>query len=230
MGDPADVLLHKKWYEPFRDLIYVSPHTYALRKLDHKILKHVTRRFGFFVEAGANDGIQQSNTLYFEKHRNWRGILIEPDPALASRCRKTRIKSITVEAALVAPADSGKTVSFTSMGLMGHVHGSFKTEGEAQSHVRSAGECFQPSPKPIHVRGLTLTEILVQHSVKKIDLLILDVEGYEAQALSGLEFAKYKPEFILVEARYPDEIHAILSDKYTLKDKLTERDWLYCLK
>lgn len=220
----------KKWYEWLIDLVRESPNTYSLSRLDHKILKHLKKRFGFFVEAGANNGIQQSNTLYFEKHRNWRGILIEPDPVLATQCRKFRVNSITVEAALVAPEDSGKLVSFTSMGLMGYVHGSFKTEEEAQSHVRSAGECFQPSPMSIHVKGLTLTEILDQCRVKKIDLLILDVEGYEAQALSGLEFAKYNPEFILVEARYPDEVHAILSNKYTLKDKLTERDWLYCLK
>jgi hypothetical protein len=34
------------------------------------------RRFrGFFVEAGAHDGVDISNTLYLEKKLGWRGLL-----------------------------------------------------------------------------------------------------------------------------------------------------------
>ena len=34
---------------------------------------------GFFVEAGAWDGVYLSNTLFLERQRNWTGILIEPN-------------------------------------------------------------------------------------------------------------------------------------------------------
>ncbi len=43
-----------------------------------KILK--SKRNGFFIEAGGYTGEEGSNTLYFEKERNWTGILIEPLP------------------------------------------------------------------------------------------------------------------------------------------------------
>ena len=33
---------------------------------------------GFFIEAGADDLITDSNTLFFEIERSWTGILIEP--------------------------------------------------------------------------------------------------------------------------------------------------------
>ena len=40
------------------------------------------KRLGFFFEAGAGNGIEKSNTLYLEYERNWRGILVEPNPVL----------------------------------------------------------------------------------------------------------------------------------------------------
>ena len=37
-------------------------------------------RNGFFIEAGAHDGVDISNTLYLEKQLGWTGILVEPNP------------------------------------------------------------------------------------------------------------------------------------------------------
>ena len=39
---------------------------------------------GFFIEAGAADGEWFSNTLYFERHHGWTGLLVEPNPDLLS--------------------------------------------------------------------------------------------------------------------------------------------------
>ena len=44
---------------------------------------------GFFIEAGAADGEWFSNTLYFERHHNWTGLLVEPNPDLLSDLVKT---------------------------------------------------------------------------------------------------------------------------------------------
>ena len=35
---------------------------------------------GTFVEFGARNGVDHSNTLYFERALGWRGILVEADP------------------------------------------------------------------------------------------------------------------------------------------------------
>ena len=37
---------------------------------------------GFFVEAGAAEGVKYSNSLFFELKRNWHGLLVEPSPSL----------------------------------------------------------------------------------------------------------------------------------------------------
>ena len=51
---------------------------------DKKVLKYLPTAPGFFIEAGANDGLKQSNTFYLESRRGWRGLLVEPIPELAS--------------------------------------------------------------------------------------------------------------------------------------------------
>ena len=40
---------------------------------------------GFFVEYGAADGEELSNTLYMERALKWRGILIEANPNFFSQ-------------------------------------------------------------------------------------------------------------------------------------------------
>ena len=40
------------------------------------------KKNGFFVEAGAFDGENFSNTLLFELKHNWTGLLVEPNPDL----------------------------------------------------------------------------------------------------------------------------------------------------
>jgi hypothetical protein len=37
-------------------------------------------RGGVYVEAGANDGVRQSNMLLIEQKFAWKGVLIEPSP------------------------------------------------------------------------------------------------------------------------------------------------------
>ena len=43
--------------------------------LDKRMLKFINYENGFYIECGANDGVNQSNTWYFEKQLKWRGLL-----------------------------------------------------------------------------------------------------------------------------------------------------------
>ena len=52
----------------------------ALQEIDKKMLKYINYRNGYYIECGANDGVNQSNTWYYEKCLDWKGILIEPIP------------------------------------------------------------------------------------------------------------------------------------------------------
>src|SRR5579863_7922949 len=95
---------------------------YGLNDLDRKLEHYINFDNGVFVEAGANDGQTQSNTAYFARHRGWRGLLIEPIPELAARCRVARLESIVENCALVACDADGESVQMTYCGLMSVVN------------------------------------------------------------------------------------------------------------
>lgn len=60
----------------------------AYNDLDKKLLKYINYKEGFYIDCGANDGINQSTTWFYEKTLNWRGILIEPIPQVFEMLKK----------------------------------------------------------------------------------------------------------------------------------------------
>jgi hypothetical protein len=94
---------------------------HGLNKIDKKIHKYLNYENGFYVELGANDGINQSNTLFFERELNWTGLLIEPNPYLFDLCRLNRGKNYVVNAACVSNEYLGETIKLEYSNLLTQV-------------------------------------------------------------------------------------------------------------
>lgn len=207
----------------------------ALNGLDRKIARHLDRAGGVFIEAGANDGVNQSNTYYFERMRGWTGLLVEPVPALAAECRRNR-RAKVVEAALVAEDIPGATVEIHVAGLMSTVAGALGDEATTQRHIET-GLAVQGlrRQESLLVPARTLSAVIDEVGLRQpIDLLSLDIEGGEAAALCGLDFHRHAPRWICVEARDEAAINAVLEPRYRLAEVLTDlgthRDLLYALR
>lgn len=188
----------------------------GLDGLDRKIARHLDFHGGFFIEAGANDGVRQSNTYWLERFRGWRGILVEPMPELARECRKNRPTATVVEAALVARAKKTDTVEMTFAGLMSTAAGAFATEAETSAHV-AAGLRVEKlaATYAVKVPARTLTQVLEAAGARgEIHLLSLDVEGMEEAVLRGLDFERFAPRMICVEMRPASRISEILGLRY----------------
>ena len=52
------------------------------------------------MECGAFDGEKHSNTLFFEKEKNWTGLLIEADPMHYARLKTKNRKAFSINACL----------------------------------------------------------------------------------------------------------------------------------
>lgn len=208
----------------------------ALHDLDRKLERHIGFDGGVFVEAGANDGVEQSNTYYLEKFRGWTGLLVEPEPGLAAACRRNR-RARVAEAALVAEDVPGATVVLNFAGLMSTVDGALGDAAATARHVATALS-VQPElagTRRVPVPARTLSALLDEAGlVRPVDLLSLDVEGGEAAALRGLDFSRHAPRFICVEARDAAAIAAVLEPRYRVVEVLTDvgshRDLLYGLR
>lgn len=192
----------------------------AINNLDIKLLPYIKKlREGFFIEAGANDGVKQSVSLYFEEYLNWRGILIEGVPMLYEACVGNRSsKNVFENSALVWPGFIGD-----------HVEMIYHSDSDGlMSAIDKIG-----NPKEITVnvntKARTLNSILEKNKMyfKDIDLLILDIEGVERGVLEGCNFDKWKIDLLLIEEKEETGIEQYLNKWYTRIDKLSEHDYLY---
>jgi FkbM family methyltransferase len=181
-----------------------SDNKFLDNKLDELFEK---KQNGFFVELGANNGILQSNTAFLEKNRNWSGVLIEPNIKNYEFCKLNRPNSICYNYACVSD-------DFTDE----FVYGDFNLDPNDQTSLMSSvnGTRLNLFKKNLtKVPASTLTNILDRQVIPKIDLLSLDVEGYEYSVLTGLDFNKYTPTYLLIE------IYCVSFEKITnyLKNK-----------
>ena len=199
----------------------------ALHAMDIRLERQVGTAPGFFVEAGANDGFAQSNTYSFERIHGWRGLLIEPVPELAREAARARRRSRVVNCALVA-TETAEPVCLRYGGLMTVVSG---TRTDDSDWVAAAHAVAQEEPEhQFTVPGRTLSSLLDEMRVTEVGLLSLDVEGYEAEALMGLDFKRHAPRFVLVEVHDDPAQAAVeeaLGSRYRLRERMSPIDVLY---
>ena len=169
---------------------------------------------GVFLEAGANDGLRQSNTLELEKKLGWRGILIEPSPFAFAELKQNRPENLLVNCALVAHAANGQIVRGTF--LDGHLTGTMDDSLMNRSQdipktklaaikIRMA-KMFRVSIRPtlVSVPAASLDAVFRKYEVDRIDFMSLDVEGLEIQVLKGIDFSRIAPTVIVLETRKSD--------------------------
>jgi FkbM family methyltransferase len=204
----------------------------AMHGMDRAVSALIDRD-GDFYEAGAKDGLTQANTYWLERFRGWRGVLIEPMPVLVDECHLERPDARVVHAALVAASDGAGAgaVRMQFGGLMSSVHGA---HGDADAERRwvepgLAIGWFESYEADVPAR--TLSEILDEERAPEIDLLSLDVEGFEPEALRGLDLERHAPRWILVEAHDVTAgraaIEASLGERYVLEEQLSPLDLMY---
>ena len=200
----------------------------AMHDMDRKLRRHLPEH-GFFVEAGAYDGYTQSNTYWLERFAGWRGLLVEPIPELHREAVRERPASRVVNCALVPPERSGQHVRLRYAGTMSIVAGARGDDRADDAYLESAF-AIPEEPYDVDVPGRTLTELLDEMKAPEVSLLSLDLEGYEAQALRGLELTRRAPRFILVEvvdATARKAVEAVLGDRYRLEEWLSPMDALF---
>ncbi|HEX3909318.1 MAG TPA: FkbM family methyltransferase [Solirubrobacteraceae bacterium] len=197
----------------------------ALHQLDVKLNAIIDRDGGFFIEAGANDGFTQSNTYWLERFRGWRGLLVEPMPELAAEARLSRPQATVVQCALVSQ-ETGEKVRMRFGDLMSMVDGARESGWTDFGTALGWRDQYE-----LDVQGRTLSALLDEIGAPEIDLLSLDVEGFEGPALRGLDLGRHAPRYILVEIhdreRDRPPVEEVLAERYVAHEWLSEWDLLY---
>ncbi len=152
------------------------------------------RKDGFFVDVGAAWPVQGSNTYYLEKHLGWTGIGIDALSEFGPAWKKLRPDSKFL-VFLVTDKSGGEGKFFKSAGL-----GISSTDRK-----HASGQMFgvEVEPEEISVPKTTLNDLLDREGVTKVDLLSMDIEGHELQALRGFDLERFQPELLVIEGKRP---------------------------
>lgn len=203
---------------------------FGLTKLDKQIVPFLPKRNGYYVELGANDGVRQSNTLHFEKYKNFSGVLIEPIPQKFEECKKNRsIRNYFSNSACVSFEYKKPTMKLLYSNLM-----TTSLEGDSDiadraKHAKSGEHLIKEKLYKFEINAKTLNDILIEAgSPHVIDLLSLDVEGSEIEVLKGIDFEKFTFKIICIESRDLEKIQTLLLAKgYILLKKISFHDYLF---
>ena len=206
--------------------------SYSLNFLDIKMLRYLNYDNGYFIECGANDGIRQSNTLYYEKKKNWKGILIEPSEKFYELKKNRSSTPKFYNGCCVSKKNHGKLIELDYLNLMTNV---VKKKNKKSNLLKNKAKKFMTSNEKNYlfkVKGLTIDYILKKsNSAKLIDFFSLDVEGSEFDVLNGINFKNYNFKYFLIETKNFKKLNTFLIKKnYKFIKKLSLHDYLFKFK
>ena len=166
---------------------------------------------GFFIEVGAGDPVNLSVSYHLEV-KGWKGILVEPQPALATKLKLNR-KAKVWPVACGSPQNKGEADFFVA--------------GEFSSLKKHAAFTDVIYSDKIVVPVMTLVEIICKECNPEIDFLSIDVEGSELNVLKGINLLKNRPRLIFIEYHVLslDIHHYFLRNKYKLVKRTGVNNW-----
>ena len=157
-----------------------------------RALKDISPEQGFYIDVGANSPSEGSVTKIFYD-LGWKGINIEPSPFWHAQLAAHRPRDINLN---VAASDvAGRLTLYDHPeGGLGTVIKDFAARHEAD---------FNFTMKTVEVDTVTLSSLCEDYAAAEIHFLKIDVEGHEEEAIRGMDFARFRPWILCIEATEP---------------------------
>lgn len=159
-------------------------------------------RGGYFLDSGASDGVNGSNSLLLESEFGWRGICVEPNNDLFARLSRVR-ECACVNCCLFDV--EGDVAFYEAAGVLGGIARAYDP-GHLE-YVRSMtsliadaeGKCDGIVVK----NARTIRSVLREHGAPEvIDYWSLDTEGSELTLLQSFPFDEYVVRVLTVEHNF----------------------------
>lgn len=151
------------------------------------------KKNGFFVEFGAANGVDLSNTYFLEKEFRWGGILSEPATIWHEQLRSSR--SCWIDTNCVWGI-SGQTLDFNETSVAELSTVDKYSSADLHREARKGGRRYK-------VPTISLNDLLARYDAPPVvDYLSIDTEGSEFEILSAFDFSRTKIRVITCEHNY----------------------------
>ena len=163
---------------------------------------HNEKKNGTFLEFGATNGKELSNSLILEEHFGWTGVLAEPSPQWHSELHKNRTNTTILTECIYS--ETGKQLDFfvSERGVLSTLE-EFKNSdaktmpGNTKARNASGYTCV--------VDTISLNDVILKYfNGAQIDYMSVDTEGSELLILKSFDFVKYAPKIVTVEHNFTE--------------------------
>ena len=154
------------------------------------------KRNGVFIDIGAYDGVDISNTYHFETALGWTGLCVEPSPQtfeLLKKNRKCKLENCAV-------SDTEGNLDFVNItGWASSASGFNDPQGKVLKTAIESVAAYGGTYDIIQMPTFRLDTLLNKHKIRFADYCSIDVEGFEINVVRSIDWNKYYIQYLTVE-------------------------------
>lgn len=164
----------------------------------------------FFIQVGANDGVQRDPLRTEILARKWRGIMVEPVPYVYERLRRFTAgePQLILENVAIADHDGTQELFYlpqsTDAGLPEWYDAlaSFRKEVvlKHREFIADIDERVASMPVPC----VTFDHLCAKHGVTRVDIVQIDTEGYDYEVIKLIDLDRLRPKLVMFEHHHLD--------------------------
>ena len=169
----------------------------------------------FFIQIGANDGIASDPIRRFVTRNDVAGLVVEPLKDIFTKLTANYRDFPKVKPVNVALHQTAKSIELHRVDPVKGAHLGEWAQGIAS--IRKDHHALSQTPGAVMISEtvpcVTLTELIEQHGVARVDLLQIDTEGYDREIIKMIDFQRHQPAIIRFEHGLPDGVMSVAEFK-----------------
>jgi FkbM family methyltransferase len=160
------------------------------------------KRGGTFLEFGATDGVQLSNSFLLENKFGWRGVLAEPSPQWHKKLNENRPTSNIITECIYSESEKNLDFFVSDSGALSTLE-QFRNSDISSMPLNT--EARNSKGYRYQVSTISLNDVFVKYfQSTPIDYMSVDTEGSELLILENFDFKKFAPKIVTVEHNFTD--------------------------
>jgi FkbM family methyltransferase len=176
-----------------------------------------------YLDLGGYHPVVDSNTYLLYKNGS-RGVIVEANPDLALLIQNTRTEDKILNLGIVDDENAG-SLPFYIMTQKGW--STFSKEHADSAVALNHSEIEQV----INIKTLTINQIIAEHCRDMApDFISIDIENFDFRILKSLNFEKYRPKVICIEASTREETIEFMKNKRYMLWGCTYANYIFLCK